>query len=201
MPQAEAIKQLAQKYNVSEKQIQTDIIYLRMCFIFAEQSKAKRLKVGEFVLTRQGIIVPGYNGTAPGTSNECEYVDPNTGNLVSYNHIICGLQNGIYKAAREGIPLVDGTGYSTDSPCPRCGPAAISVNLKRFVYCRQYRIIDHLPIMEEQGIQICHIPYEIVFPEKGSQECSTPNIKKSLRQTWQSMWKQKLMKLLKKMRS
>lgn len=200
MSQAEAIKHLAEKYNVSEKQIQTDIIYLRMCFTFAEQSKAKRLKVGEFILTRQGIIVPGYNGTAPGTSNECEFEDPDSGSLVTYNHIICGLQNGIYKAAREGIPLIDGTGYSTDSPCVRCGPAAISVKLKRFVYCRQYRITEHLPIMEEQGVQICHIPYEIVFPEKGSQECLLNPIKKSSHLTWQSMWKQKSMKLLKKMR-
>lgn len=158
------IRSLAVQYNVTEKQILTDITYLRMCFVFAEQSKATRLKVGELVLTKQGIIVPGYNGTAPGTSNECEYINPNTGELISHPHIICGLQNAVYKAAREGVALVDGVGYSTDSPCFRCAPVALSIHLKRFVYCRPYRIMSHLKQIEENGIQLCNIPFDIVFP-------------------------------------
>lgn len=167
MNRSEAIKALALKYNVSEKQIESDIIYLQICFVIAKQSKARRLQVGELILTKQGSIIPGYNGTAPGTSNECEYVAED-GSLVTHSHVICGLQNAIYKSSREGFATADGTGYSTDSPCQRCGPAAISIKLKRFVYCRQYRITDHLADMEAQGIQICQIPYELVF--HGTQE-------------------------------
>lgn len=155
------LKNLAKQLGVTVPSLIEDIVYLRMCFVFAVPSKAKRLKVGEIILTEQGIPIPGRNGTAPNTSNECEYVDE-TGKLVSHTHVICGLQNCVYKAAREGVSVVNGTAYSTDSPCVRCGPVILSVGIKRFVYCREYRITDHLEILKEQGVILHQIPLEIV---------------------------------------
>lgn len=134
-----------------------------MCFVFATQSKAKRLQVGEFFVTLNGVIVPGTNGTAPSTSNECEYEDEN-GSLVTYSHIICGAQNCVYKAASEGIALIGSTMYSTDSPCSRCSPMIISVKASRVVYCREYRITAHLKELVDSGILVQQIPYEIIFP-------------------------------------
>ena len=156
------LEQLANQMEVELSQLKEDIVYLRMCFNFAVLSKAQRLKVGEIILTQQGIPIPGRNGTAPKTSNECEFIDENTGNLVSHSHVICGLQNCVYKAAREGLSVVNGTGYSTHSPCVRCGPVILSVGLKRFVYCQEYRIIDHLEVLREQGVILHQIPLNIV---------------------------------------
>lgn len=156
------LEQLANQMEVELSQLKEDIVYLRMCFNFAVLSKAQRLKVGEIILTQQGIPIPGRNGTAPKTSNECEFIDENTGNLVSHSHVICGLQNCVYKAAREGLSVVNGTGYSTHSPCVRCGPVILSVGLKRFVYCQEYRITNHLEVLREQGVILHQIPLNIV---------------------------------------
>lgn len=181
------LKKLAKQLRVTEKQLEQDIVYLRMCFSFSSLSKAKRLQVGEFFVTKHGVVVPGYNGTAPGTSNDCEYVDKDTKKLVSYHHVICGAQNCVYKAAREGVPLVGSTMYSTDSPCGRCAPMIISVQAKRVVYCRKYRIVEHLRELEKSGIIVQQIPYEMVFPEEkeGFRCLLKKTIKSLLPPTWQ----------------
>lgn len=161
------LEQHALHLGISLKQIEEDIVYLRMCFNFATRSKAKRLQVGEFFVTKNGVIVPGYNGTAPGTSNECEYIDEKTNQLVSYQHIICGAQNCVYKAAKEGVPLIGSTMYTTDSPCPRCVPMTIAIEAKRVVYCREYRLTAHLQTLVDSGIIVHNIPYHLVFPTQG----------------------------------
>ena len=109
-------------------------------------------KVIEVIVDVDDIII-----SSPG-----EFIDENTGNLVSHSHVICGLQNCVYKAAREGLSVVNGTGYSTHSPCVRCGPVILSVGLKRFVYCQEYRIINHLEVLREQGVILHQIPLNIV---------------------------------------
>lgn len=196
------VENLALELGVPLKQLEQDIVYLRMCFNFSTLSKAKRLQVGEFFVTQHGVVVPGYNGTAPGTSNECEYVDKKTKQLVSYHHIICGAQNCVYKAAREGVPLVGSTMYSTDSPCGRCAPMIISVQAKRVVYCRKYRLTEHLKELEAAGILVHQIPYEIVFPEDRGPLCLlNKTIKKLSQKTWQQTLSQKLTQRLLKMRS
>ena len=162
----EKLNILATELGISIKQLEEDIVYLRMCFNFSKLSKAKRLQVGEFFVTKNGVIVPGTNGTAPKRSNECEYIDPETGSLVSYSHVICGAQNCVYKAAREGIPLIGSTMYTTDSPCPRCVPMILSVLAVRVVYCRAYRLTDHLEELVEGGILLHQIPYDLLFPEE-----------------------------------
>lgn len=156
------LEKLSEELNIPMKQLHQDIVYLNMCFSFASLSKARRLKVGEMVLTEQGVLIPGYNGTAPNTSNECEYVNEKDNTLVSHQHIICGLQNCVYKAAREGVSILNGTAYSTDSPCIRCGPIILSTGIKRFVYVRQYRLVSHLEELEQHGVQIIQIPIEII---------------------------------------
>lgn len=156
------LEDLAISLDLSLKQLKQDIVYLNMCFCFASLSKARRLKVGEMIHTEQGVLIPGYNGTAPNTSNDCEYVDEKSNQLVSHQHIICGLQNCVYKSAREGVSILNSTAYSTDSPCVRCGPIILSTGIKRFVYTRQYRLIDHMEELKAQGVQITQIPIEIL---------------------------------------
>ena len=154
--------QFSLKHNLTLKQLKQDIVYLSMCQSISTLSKAKRLKVGEMLVTKQDTLLPGYNGTAPNTSNDCEYTDPETGKLVSYNHVICGLQNAIYKAAKEGVSVVGSTAYSTHSPCVRCVPAALSVCVKRFVYITKYRLTDHLKDLTDNNIVLLQIPQLLV---------------------------------------
>lgn len=47
--------------------------YMRIAELTAQLSSAKRLKVGAIAVKNDKIISIGYNGTLPGTDNECEY--------------------------------------------------------------------------------------------------------------------------------
>lgn len=140
-----------------------DIAHLEACFVYSKLSHAKRLQVGEMIVTPAGVLHIGINGTAPGTSNECEYTDPHTGQLVSHPYVICGAANAIYKAVKHGGAGLEGsTLYSTDSPCPKCTHALISIGIKRVVYVRKYRLTDHLRLLTDAGISVeqIQIPFE-----------------------------------------
>lgn len=139
-----------------------DIAHLEACFVYSNLSHAQRLKVGEQLITPSGVSLLGVNGTAPKTSNECEYIDPETGHLVSHPYVICGAANAIYKAAKQGVMVNGSTLYSTDSPCPKCTHALISVGVKRVVYVRKYRLTDHLQLLTDAGISVeqIQIQYE-----------------------------------------
>lgn len=152
----------ASENGITVKQLELDIMYLLMCKVVSTRSKAKRLKVGEMIVTRQGSILIGYNGTAPNTSNECEYTDPDTGKLVSYDHVICGLQNAVYKSSRDGVSTVGSTAYSSHSPCVRCVPVALSVGIERFVYVEEYRLTEHLKQLTDNNVKLLKIPQEIL---------------------------------------
>lgn len=145
------------KNNLTVKQLKQDIVYLLMCKSLSSLSKAKRLQVGEIIVTKQDTLLPGYNGTAPNTDNTCEYLDSNTNSLVSHTHVICGLQNAVYKAAKEGVSVIDSTAYSTHSPCVRCVPVILSVKIKRFVFITKYRLTEHLSDLINNDIVLLQI--------------------------------------------
>ena len=50
-----------------------DDVYMGTALLHAKKSKAIRAKVGAVLVTKTGIIIPGYNGTPSGTDNACEY--------------------------------------------------------------------------------------------------------------------------------
>lgn len=139
-----------------------DVAHLEACFIYSNLSYANRLKVGEMIVSPAGVQYVGVNGTAPGTPNECEYTDEN-GKLVTHPYVICGAANAVYKAVKHGGSGIEGsTLYSTDSPCPKCTHALISMGIKRVVYVRQYRLIDHLHLLTDAGVSVeqIQIPFE-----------------------------------------
>lgn len=57
-----------------EKQNKIDNLYLRMAFIWSENSYAVRRKVGCLIVKDNSIISDGYNGTPSGFPNVCESV-------------------------------------------------------------------------------------------------------------------------------
>ena len=53
-----------------------DATYMGTAILHSKLSKACRAQVGAILVTRQGVTLSGYNGTAVGRPNECEVLKP-----------------------------------------------------------------------------------------------------------------------------
>lgn len=127
-------------------QIDLDQVHMNTAMQYASLSKALRKKVGAVLVTRQGIIIPGFNGTPRGADNSCEYFESD-GTLVTKPSVIHAELNCIMKAAREGVSVIDSTIYVTMSPCEPCSAMLVQAGVSRVVYSDKYRCslgIEHL---------------------------------------------------------
>ena len=115
-------------------QSELDRCYMECARAHARLSKATRKKVGACFVTREGVLVPGYNGTVSGSSVPIEVNDSTTSDCIHAE------LNGVLKAAREGISLLGATLYVTLSPCELCAPMIAQAGIKRVVYDEDYRI-------------------------------------------------------------
>lgn len=104
-------------------------------------SKASRKRVGACLVTKTGVIIPGYNGTAVGASNECEDVLED-GTLITKPTVIHAELNSILKAAKEGVSVVDSILYVSLSPCIPCSAMIIQAGVKEVVYSEMYRDVE-----------------------------------------------------------
>lgn len=127
---------------------QQDLIYMQAAESFALLSKAQRKKVGAILVTNQGVVIPGVNGTASGTSNVCEYTEYSIANisyLVTKPETIHAELNSILKCAKEGVSCLDSVLYTTLSPCLPCSAMLKQAGVKKVFYRELYR--------DENGVQ------------------------------------------------
>lgn len=142
--------------TVSEsKQRSVDARYLRMAYIWAENSYCNRRKVGALLVKDNAIISDGYNGTPSGFPNVCETEDGTT-----FPYVLHAEANAITKVARCSNSSDGSTLYVTTSPCMECSKLIIQAGIKRVVYCEHYRITDGLDLLEQAGIELVHLPLE-----------------------------------------
>jgi len=101
--------------RMDDKQLKLDERYLRMAWIWAENSYCQRRRVGALVVKDKMIISDGYNGTPSGFENVCE---DETG--VTKPYVLHAEANAITKLARSGNNSDGATLYVTSSPCIEC---------------------------------------------------------------------------------
>ena len=116
------------KENTSEKQHQSDLRYLRMATIWAENSYCRRRKVGALIVKDQMIISDGYNGTPSGFENVCE---DESGMTKPY--VLHAEANAITKVSRSNNSSEGATLYVTSSPCLECSKLIIQAGIRRVV--------------------------------------------------------------------
>lgn len=134
-----------------------DATYMGTAILHSKLSKARRAQVGAILVTRQGVTLTGYNGTAAGRPNDCEdehlddrwYVT-----LVTKAEVIHAELNCIMKAAREGVSCVDATVYVTLAPCVQCAAMMLQAGVKRVVYLQQYRDESGVKLLQESNVVI-----------------------------------------------
>jgi dCMP deaminase len=115
---------------------------------FALLSKAQRKKVGAILVTNQGVVIPGVNGTPSGTDNTCEKLEYTVGNisaLVTRPEVIHAELQCILKCAKEGVSCLDAVLYTSLSPCLPCSAMLKQAGVKKVFYRELYR--------DESGIQ------------------------------------------------
>lgn len=129
--------------------------YMRMAFIWAENSYCKRRKVGALLVKEKMIISDGYNGTPSGFENVCEDENNST-----KPYVLHAEANAITKVARSNNSSEGATLYVTSSPCIECAKLIIQAGIKRVVYADAYRLSDGVDLLERAGIALQSVEIE-----------------------------------------
>ena len=143
--------------NANQKQLGLDRRYLRMAYIWAENSYCQRRQVGEIIIKEKMIISDGYNGTPSGFENVCE--DEHN---VTKPYVLHAEANAITKIARSNNSSDGATMYVTASPCIECAKLIIQAGIKRVVYSEKYRLEDGIELLKRAGIEVVYMEVEDV---------------------------------------
>lgn len=135
--------------KIEDKQVQLDERYMRMAFIWAENSYCKRRKVGALLVKEKMIISDGYNGTPSGFENVCEDEQDTT-----KPYVLHAEANAITKVARSNNSSEGATLYVTSSPCIECAKLIIQAGIKRVVYADAYRLSDGIDLLKRAEIDL-----------------------------------------------
>ena len=141
--------------QTDEKQVLLDRRYMRMAFIWSENSYCKRRKVGALLVKNKMIISDGYNGTPSGFENVCE--DESN---VTKPYVLHAEANAITKVARSGNSSEGATLYVTSSPCIECAKLSIQAGIKRVVYADASRLSDGIELLQRAGIELVAVEPE-----------------------------------------
>jgi dCMP deaminase len=132
---------------------ETDRLYMQIAESYAGISKAIRKRVGACLVTSQGSILGGTNGTARGSDNACERVLTN-GELETLPETIHAELNCVLRAAREGVSILGSTVYVTLSCCKPCAAMLIQAGVKRVVYKEDYRCKDGVQYLQDNNVLV-----------------------------------------------
>lgn len=137
------------------KQELLDKRYMRMAFIWAENSYCKRRQVGALLVKDKMIISDGYNGTPSGFENVCE-----DDNDVTKPYVLHAEANAITKVARSNNSSDGATLYVTSSPCIECAKLIVQAGIKRVVYTDNYRLSDGIDLLKRADITLVSVEIE-----------------------------------------
>ena len=134
------------------KQELLDIRYMRMAYIWSENSYCKRRKVGALLVKDKMIISDGYNGTPSGFENICEDDEDKT-----KPYVLHAEANAITKVARSNNSSDGATLFVTSSPCIECAKLIIQAGIKRVVYSDAYRLSDGIDLLRRAKIELVSV--------------------------------------------
>jgi len=124
-------------------------MFMKTALLSAEQSFAKRNKVGAVLVKDNRIVVNAWNGRLSGCgSNCCE------DGVMTRSDVVHAEMNAVSFAARNGINTTDCEIYLTLSPCPTCALLLIQAGIKSVYYLDEYRVTEGLEILKNSGINV-----------------------------------------------
>lgn len=128
------------------------LFYLELAWKFSERSKDKKTKVGCIIVTRDGVIYPGYNGDEIGGSNDRDSLeDGGSGFIHAEENAIIKFDPSLHKLSRM---------YLTHNPCLMCAKRIVNTRAISEVYFSEYfRERDGIELLRDRGI-ICEQVYD-----------------------------------------
>lgn len=157
--------------------------YMNIANLTAELSSAVRLKVGAIAVKDNKIISIGYNGTLPGTDNNCEYKEysqilPDSLDNHSYEFIskeypfqeqhgpivrryklvtkpevIHAEENCIGKLAASTESAMGSELFVTVAPCVECAKLIVVSKVKKVYFGAFYKNVDGLEVLKKGGVE------------------------------------------------
>ena len=137
-----------------------------MAKIWAENSHARRHKVGAIIVKDGMIISDGYNGTPAGFDNNCEdevvtHEFDSEGYYSDYTHLVTKPEvlhaeaNAITKVAKSTNSSEGATLYVTLSPCLECAKLIIQSGIKKVFYEEfAYNHPEGVELLKKAGIEV-----------------------------------------------
>ena len=112
-------------------------MYLDLAARVAEESHAKRLKVGAVFVSKEGVLSIGINGLPTGSpDNVCE-IDNVTKLEVSHAE-----ENVMTKLLRQGVSTTGGYFFQTHSPCINCIKLLANAGIREVWYLTEHSSIE-----------------------------------------------------------
>lgn len=119
--------------------------------IFANLSKATKLKVGAIAVKNDRILSIGYNGTPSGFDNRCEDEHGDTKIEVLHAEANCLAKLARCTESSEGAIM-----FVTHSPCVECAKQIYAAGIIAVYYNTEYRDRSGILLLNKLGIVIEH---------------------------------------------
>ena len=142
---------------MSTKQDRLNKYFMKIALLTAENSYAKRSKVGAVMVRNGRIISIGWNGQPSGWDNACEEeIEDENGEkkLRTLSTVVHAEVNAIYWCAKSEIISDGATMYLTLSPCNHCALAMVQAGIKEVYYLEEYHDASGLDILKKSGIEV-----------------------------------------------
>lgn len=136
--------------------------YMGTAFLHARKSKAIRKKVGACIVTKNGVILAGYNGTPADWDNLCEekvIASDNSVYLRTKPEVLHAELNAMLKAAKEGVSIKGATVYITLSPCVQCSAMMAQAGISTVYYAEDYRDSNGIDLLRSHDIEVERLEY------------------------------------------
>jgi dCMP deaminase len=149
---------MEEKYDIhpyKHRQHEFDKQYMRIAYIWAQNSYCERKKVGAIIVKGKMIISDGYNGTPSGFENVCE-----DENFKTKPYVLHAEANAITKVAKSNYSSEGATLYVTTSPCMECSKLIIQAGIKRVVFAEKYHDTSGLDLLEKVGVEVVQIDFD-----------------------------------------
>ena len=124
------------------------LLYMDLASRIAQESYAKRLKVGCVIVKNDNVISMGWNGTPPGWDNDCEE-DGKTRPEVFHSE-----ENAILKLSRDGGGANGATMFVTHAPCINCARMIFKAGIDIVHYKEEYRDDAGIKFLKKTGVAV-----------------------------------------------